>query len=671
MKPKTEKNKRFWSLSPIILLLTLALAAAVIVSFFYNRILFYVELVLFAAVLIVIGWRLRRMKKDIGRYLRRIAGSLNQSEQDALSAFPLPVMVSAVNGEIIWYNDLFRHQVLDGNELFGESVGVPTGGATMGELQKKKFIDVSYAGRRYTVYISPVRVREATLYVLYYVDDTQLKEIAEEYALSRPAVMMVYIDNIEELMQNIRDSERAQLSGRVETLLEDWISITSGILRKFGTDHFMVVVEQRHLQKIIEGRFDILDRVRTIQTGDHMSVTLSIGVGQGDTLRDSEAMAKQAIEMALGRGGDQAAVKTKNGFDFYGGVSKGVEKRTKVRTRVVASALQELITGSDNVLVMGHRFSDLDCLGSAVALAAAARNHGRPAYVVTQRSKTLARELIERYEEAGRGDIFIEPDEAMPLLTRRSLVIITDTHNPKMLEWNPLYENAQTVVVIDHHRKMVDYIDNAVIFYHEPYSSSASEMVAELVQYLGSGALSRLEAEALLAGIMLDTRSFVMKAGVRTFEAAAYLRKLGADTVEVKRMFSGSMEMYRKKTAIIARAELYKNTAIACDQEGGPEVRIAASQAADELLSIKGVDASFTLFDDNGSINISARSLGDFNVQLVMEAIGGGGHLTMAGALLKDTGMDQAKRRLVQAIDAHLEERERSLAAQLQQKEKI
>ena len=457
----------------------------------------------------------------------------------------------------------------------------------------------------------------------------------------------------------------------METLLEDWISITSGILRKFGTDHFMVVVEQRHLQKIIEGRFDILDRVRTIQTGDHMSVTLSIGVGQGDTLRDSEAMAKQAIEMALGRGGDQAAVKTKNGFDFYGGVSKGVEKRTKVRTRVVASALQELITGSDNVLVMGHRFSDLDCLGSAVALAAAARNHGRPAYVVTQRSKTLARELIERYEEAGRGDIFIEPDEAMPLLTRRSLVIITDTHNPKMLEWNPLYENAQTVVVIDHHRKMVDYIDNAVIFYHEPYSSSASEMVAELVQYLGSGALSRLEAEALLAGIMLDTRSFVMKAGVRTFEAAAYLRKLGADTVEVKRMFSGSMEMYRKKTAIIARAELYKNTAIACDQEGGPEVRIAASQAADELLSIKGVDASFTLFDDNGSINISARSLGDFNVQLVMEAIGGGGHLTMAGALLKDTGMDQAKRRLVQAIDAHLEERERSLAAQLQQKEKI
>lgn len=671
MKPKSENNKRFWVFPAIILLLTIALAAAVAVSFFYNRLLFYVELVLFAAVLLCVAWRLGRMQRDVSRYLKRIAGCLNQGEQDALSAFPLPVLVAATSGEVIWYNDLFRNQVLDGNEMFGESVGVITDGASLKDLQKKKFIDVTYAGRRYTVHISPVRVREATLYVLYYVDDTQLKEIAEEYALSRPAVMMVYIDNIEEMMQNIRDSERAQLSGRVETMLEDWISVTTGVLRKFGTDHFMVVVEQRHLQKIIDSRFDILDRVRTIQTGDHMSVTLSIGVGQGDTLRDSESMAKQAIEMALGRGGDQAAVKTKNGFDFYGGVSKGIEKRTKVRTRVVASALQELIAGSDNVLVMGHRFSDLDCLGSAVALAASARNHGRPAYVVTQRSKTLAKELIDRYVDAGRGDIFIEPDEAMPLLNRRTLLIITDTHNPKMLEWAPLYEGAQTVVVIDHHRKMVDHIENTVIFYHEPYSSSASEMVAELIQYLGTGAVTRLEAEALLAGIMLDTRSFVMKAGVRTFEAAAYLRKLGADTVEVKRMFSGSMEMYRKKTAIIARAELYKNTAIACDEAGGPEVRIAASQAADELLSIKGVEASFTLFNDNGSVNISARSLGDFNVQLVMEAIGGGGHLTMAGALLKDTAMEEAKQQLMQAIDKHLEERERSLAAQLQQKDRV
>lgn len=664
------KKKRFWNITPMVIVMMVGLLVVVGTTFFFNRIAFYIELPM---ALLLIGytlWRLGRLQRDIGRYLNRVAGNLNQSEKESLSNFPLPALVISASGEIIWYNDLFRHQVLDGVELFGETVGSVTDGMDMKTIQKKKFVNASCSGRRYTVYISPVKVRDTLLYVLYYVDDTQLKDIAEEYALSRPAVIMVYIDNIEEIMQNIRDSERAQLAGRVETMLEDWTAATTGILRKYGTDRFMMIVEQRHLQKIIDSKFDILDKVRTIQTGDHMSVTLSIGVGQGDTLHDSEAMAYQAIEMALGRGGDQAAIKTKNGFDFYGGVSKGIEKRTKVRTRVVASALQELITGSDIILVMGHRFSDLDCLGSAVALAATARSLGKVSYVVTQRSKTLAKELIERYDAAGRSDMFMEPDDAMAMMTKRTLLIITDTHNPAMLEWQPLYEGAQTVVVIDHHRKMVEHIDNAVIFYHEPYSSSASEMVAELVQYMHTNAITRLEAEALLAGIMLDTRSFVMKAGVRTFEAAAYLRKLGADTVEVKRMFSGSMELYRKKSDIVAKAEIYRNTAIACDTGGGNEVRIAASQAADELLSIKGVEASFTLFAENGAINVSARSMGDFNVQLVMEAIGGGGHLTMAGALLKDMSMEKARDLLMKAIDRHLEERERSLSAQLQLNDK-
>ncbi len=480
-------------------------------------------------------------------------------------------------------------------ELFGDPVETVDGGAGTKELGKKRFFDMEYRGRCYTVYTSTVRVRDTALYVLYYVDNTHLKEIAEEYALSRPAVMMVYIDNVEEVMQDIRDSERAQITGRVETILEDWVGATSGILRKYGSDRFMVLLEERHLEQMVAGRFDILDRVRSIRPSEDQRDPVHRR-GTGETLRESEAMARQAIEMALGRGGDQAAVKTKNGFDFYGGVSKGVEKRTKVRTRVVASALQELIEGSENVLVMGHRFSDLDCLGSAVAMAAAARSLGRPAYVVTQRDKTLARELLDRYDQAGRGDLFIEPDDGLPLVNRRTLLIITDTHNPDMLEWPPLYQRASTVVVIDHHRKMVNHIENAVIFYHEPYSSSASEMVAELVQYMGAHCISRLEAEALLAGIMLDTRSFVMKAGVRTFEAAAYLRRQGADTVEVKRMFSESAATYRKKADIVSRAEIYRRTAIAYDEDGGTEVRIAAAQAADELLSIKGSGRRFHPF---------------------------------------------------------------------------
>ena len=356
--------------------------------------------------------------------------------------------------------------------------------------------------------------------------------------------------------------------------------------------------------------------------------------------------------------------------DLYGGVSKGVEKRTKVRTRVVASALSELIAGSDNVMVMGHRFSDLDCLGSAAAMTVAARSMGKPAYAVARHKTTLAAELIDRYDASGRGDLFIEPEEAMELLNRRTLLIITDTHNPHMLEDPALYRAAGSVVVIDHHRKMVDHIDNAVIFYHEPYASSASEMVAELIQYMEGDSISRLEAEALMAGIMLDTRSFVMKAGVRTFEAAAYLRRLGADTVEVKKMFAESMDTYRAKADIIAKAELYRKTAIACcDQSGASETRIAAAQAADELLYIKGVDASFTLFEEGNTVNISARSLGDFNVQLVMETIGGGGHMTMAGAQLEGVDMSGARQMLTEAIDRLLADREHALAVQQKQNE--
>lgn len=662
------ENKRkglLWK--PVVLITIVFLLLLVGTTFFLNRVVFLVELGVLAVFLLTLGLLSRRLRSETARYLSYVARRLSQEERDSLSGFPLPVVVGSATGEIIWYNDRFRDQVMEGGEVFGEYLGIVTNNCTLGDLEKKSSLEVRLNKRRYTVLVSPVRHPDSTLYVLYYIDNTHYKEIAEEYTASRPAVLTVYIDNLEELMQDVRDSERAQMAGKVETLLEDWIGSTTGVLRKCSTDRYVVILEQRHLQRMIESRFEILDRVRRVQVGDRMGVTLSIGVGQGDTLRESDAMARQALEMALGRGGDQAAVKTKNGFDFYGGVSKGVERRTKVRTRVIASALQELIDASENVLVMGHRYSDLDCLGSALGMAAAARHFGKAAQVVTGRNQTLAPELLERYDQAGKSDWFIEPEEAMELLGRHTLLIITDTHNPRMVECPDLYEQAETVVVIDHHRKMVDYIDDAVIFYHEPYASSASEMVAELVQYLGGKeAVGRLEAEGMLAGIMLDTRSFVMKAGVRTFEAAAYLRRLGADTVEVKRLFAGSMDLCRLKGDIVASAQLYGRAAISTARPDGREGRVASAQAADELLSIKGVDASFVLFPDGGGISVSARSLGDFNVQLVMESLGGGGHLTMAGAQLQELSMEQALGRVKEAIDHYLDERKRSLAAQVQ-----
>lgn len=660
------KKRSVFRLTPMVWVLLVTLAAFAVASFFVDMYLFAAEVAVLIAVSLYTILRLRRLKHDVARYMSRVGATLNLAERGAVESFPQPATVCSAEGEILWYNAYFRDQVLEGAEVYGESVGCVTGGIPMQEVRANERLEVTLGERRFRVFVGSIGVRDASLYILYYVDITRLKQIEQEYEQSRPAVMVAYIDNVEELTQNLRDSERAQIIGSIETLLEDWVSAGTGILKKYNHDWFQIVLEKRQLDTMIEKKFAILDQVRSMKVGDRvLGVTLSIGVGQGENLKESEQLARQAIEMALGRGGDQAAIKTKNGFDFYGGVSKGVEKRTKVRTRVVASALEKLLDSCSDVLIMGHRFSDLDCLGSAVALAVTARGRGKLAFVVTEREKTLAMELIDRYDEADRGSIFIEPSEALDMVSDRTLLIITDTHNPQMVESTALLAKAKTVAVIDHHRKMVDHINNATLFYHEPYSSSASELVAELVQYMGDNRLSRLEAEALLAGIMLDTRSFVMKAGVRTFEAAAYLRRLGADTVEVKRMFTGSMDTYRKKSDIVSRAEIYRGTAIACDESGETDMRVAAAQAADELLSIKGISASFTLFKENGVINISARSFGEFNVQLVMEAIGGGGHITMAGAQLKGVTMAQAKQQLCAAIDRHQEERERSMAVQL------
>lgn len=651
------KRRKIWSVIPPIVILVTALLLSVGVIYFFNLIIFYTELCLTVSVIAVaIGWFVYT-RNGIKSTLASVAEHLDQTERDSLSGSPLPVVVCSEHGEILWYNQNFRDEVLEDSDVYGDAVTSVTGGINISVIAESQTVEINHGSKRYTAYISRVKSDEFDLFVLYYIENTRFKQISEEYVLSRPAVILFYIDNMDELMQNARESERAQISGKVETLLEDWTSATSGILRKYASDRFLLIVEQRHLQPIILDRFNILDRVRAIQTEAGISVTLSIGVGQGSNLRESERMARQAMDMALGRGGDQAAVKTQNGFDFYGGLSRGVERRTKVRTRVVASALLELIQASDNILTMGHRFSDLDCLGSASALASCIRGLGKTANAVVRREQSLAPEIIQRYGDAGLGDLFIEPEQAIELMTGNTLLIITDTHNPHMIESDIVLNNADTVVIIDHHRKMVDHIENAVIFYHEPYASSACEMVAELVQYIEGVKLSKIDAESLLAGIMLDTRSFVIKAGVRTFEAAAYLRRLGADTVEVKRMFAGSIQTYKDKADIVSGAELYEGCAIAVDKSGGGgHLRIAAAQAADELLYIKDVEASFVLFSERDCVNISARSLGGFNVQLVMEALGGGGHLTMAGAQLADISPEQAKAILIEAIDRYRRE---------------
>lgn len=589
------------------------------------------------------------------KYISSMTTAITKTEKESLNKFPAPVFIIDDKKTIVWCNEEFEREVYPDEDPYGLYI------EDLADFDLEKIYQpngniIHLNDRFYRVRAIMSKDSGMTMSMVYFNDITDYVSLDFEYKQSRPSVLLIVVDNYDDLLQNVRESEKAHILVELEKLMENFIDQTTGVIRKLSSTKFMIIMEERHLSKVIENRFDILDKARSIAVNDRLTITLSIGVGHcAKTLAESEMYAKQALDMCLGRGGDQAAVKTVNGFEFFGGVSKGVEKQTKVKTRIIANAIKELVASHNSILIMGHSNGDLDSVGSATGLCAVFRKMGTASYVVVNPERNLAKPLINYEISKEHVNYYISPQLALQRVTPETLLVIVDTHNPDFLDSKELYEACEKVVVIDHHRRMVNCIDNSVIFYHEPLASSASEMVAELIQYLGNEvSISAGEAEALLAGIMLDTKNFVMRTGVRTFEAAAFLRKLGADTISVKGLFSSSIETYQQKSMLITNSEIHRGCAVATARATSSDMRIAAPQAADELLGIDGVKASFVMFEENGVINISARSLGGFNVQLVMEALGGGGHQTMAGAQLNTT-LREARVRLVHAIDDFIE----------------
>lgn len=572
---------------------------------------------------------------------------------NALEKMAVPVLLTMRSGEILWCNLLFRQRFVQGCSVIGRSVQEVIH-LNPAALDQHRDLLMEHNGLSYRVHAEPDIQNQQEIIVVQFLEITDILRLQNEQSGARPCVLLMVIDSYDDLLQYARESEKAQVSAQVERLLEDFMQGTDGVIRKLENDLFYAVMESRHLHEIMNDRFRILDEARQIRVNDRMHITFSIGVGDGaSSLAESEKFAQQSLDMALGRGGDQAAVKTENGFCFFGGASKGVEKKSKTKIRSIALAMQELIENSDQVFLMGHRFGDLDSIGSACGLAGAIQLMQKPAYVVVHRQNCLATPLIQQMEQCSDGPAFIEPTEAIAHITENSLLIVVDTHNKEILESVELYQQARYVIVIDHHRKNVNFIENAVIFHHEPYASSASEMVTEILQYFRMDTeISAAYADALLAGIMLDTKNFVMRAGVRTFEAAAYLRKIGADTVQVKRLFSGTISDYSIRAQIVSHAEMYRNNAISAVKLSCPDVRMIASQAADELLNIQGVDASFVLYLEEKGVSISARSMGNVNVQIIMEQLGGGGHQTMAAVQLPGYTIQEAKEQLLVILEA-------------------
>lgn len=604
----------------------------------------------------VLGFALLRAftaKNRYKKFLLRLSRKFDYTETKVLSSFPLPVAVCGKNGVIVWGSERFLNEITGGEISNSTDISEFTNGVDIDTLIHEEETSVLVKDRYYSVYSFPYRYNGDDLCILYYLENTRLKKTEIAYYESRPYAVMIEMDNLDDSRTEFRDSERTEIKSQIEAALDNWSESYNSFTKRVGDDRYLMVTEQKNFSRMVEDRFSILETVRSYEyKGKKTGVTLSIGVSAGDNIKQCEKNARNALEMALGRGGDQVAIKNKESYDFIGGVSKSAEKRTKVKSRIVASALAELIKGSNNVIVMGHAYTDLDAVGAAAGVVCAAQSFGVPAFFVTDRNKTLASSLVDMLEKEGMRDIIIGKDKAMELLNKKSLLIVVDTHIESFVEFPKLYEKAETRVIIDHHRRAVSNIENAVIFHHDPGASSASEMVAELLQYINPDMeVTKPVAEALLSGIMLDTKSFVIRAGVRTFEAAAYLKDKGADTVSVKKLFANSMDINKMRNKVIASAESFMNCAVSTVDFDSQDIRIIAAQAADELLNVSNIKASFVLFENAGAVNISARSMGEVNVQIIMEALGGGGHQTMAACQLKGYDIPDAKSALYKTIE--------------------
>ena len=644
------KQKQGLDLAAVILLLLIACAALAVPVALLSPKWLIAPAVLVVAALGVLWYQRRRLRTFVAKNLCSTDFE-NSRIQYSLTGLPIPTMLIA-DGRVLWYNTIFREEVLNGTDAVTRPIDRLFPELDLAVCSRPHGQDLTVGNKRFTAYAGAAKGSRGAN-IVYLVDDTGYKQTLEEYTASRPACLIIVIDSYDELFDDMKDSEQAKELEAINSLLEAYIGKSTGFLRKISNSRYIAVVEERDIHWMLQERFEILDQVRALHPGGF--TTLSIGVGHGGkTLQECHQMARESIDIALGRGGDQAAVKTVDGFEFYGGISHGVEKRSHVRSRIIANALCDLIKKSDSVIIMGHRMSDLDAIGSAIGVLRICKICGVPAVIAVNSDATLAGPLLKTFIDAGEGHNFIPPDQTLDVITPRTLLIVVDTYQKRLLESQKIYEKCKRVVVIDHHRMAVGHIDNPLLLYHEPYASSASELVCELLQFLPKeDNITALEAQALLAGIMLDTRSFALHVGVRTFEAAAWLRSRGAQTADTKLLFNTSKEEYEARAHIVESAYIYKGCAIALSEELDAGMNVVLPMAANDLLTINGVDASFVAVAKNGGVNISARSMGALNVQVILEPLGGGGHLMMAGAQLHDCTLQDAETRIREQIDIY------------------
>ena len=604
----------------------------------------------------------KRRRARVLQYIDSLTGSVETAGKSSLINSPLPTMALRPDtGEIIWGNESFLQLAGIREGLFETLVrDAAPGFQTQWLLEGKRECPerVELNGRRFRVFGSLIRAKgkgeQNLVATTYWIDTTEADALRKLYEDNRTVVGIIVLDNYEDLMKACPEAQRSALLAQFEEKLNAWAS--SGLLLRTQRDRYLYIFEQAWYERLIAEKFSILDTIHEVKAGDSISATLSIGVGVGaENVAELYKSANVSLEMALSRGGDQAVVRNKVDFDFYGGRSKTTEKRTKVKSRVMATALSEMMSDAKEVYVMGHKYSDMDAVGAAAGICCAIRKRGKTPHVVMNAEQTTAKSLLDLLRPLPEYEgVFVDPEEAFLRLRPGTLLVVVDTNRPEMVESPDILEACNRVAVIDHHRRAATYIENPAFSFHEPYASSASELVTELLQYMvNPDDLLKEEAEALLAGIVLDTKHFAQRTGGRTFEAAAFLRRSGADTEDVQKLFQSDLQAMIARYGIIRQAELYRgNMAIAAVDEDGVD-RVTAAMAADELMTLKGVQASFVLFRAGNGVQISARSMGEVNVQMVLEPLGGGGNSTVAGCRIENGTVPVIQERLMNSIDAY------------------
>jgi cyclic-di-AMP phosphodiesterase len=645
------------------------LAFTIVVIFMYEHFVEGAAALVIYAFLVVYNIRRSKVKKDEWKkFIEDFSSQLDIATKSTLIKLPFPLMIASDNGEVVWYNQN-ASAMFEGEDILGRNIGDVVKEFNIKQVLNEKrseFRSINLNNNYYDIYTSIVNTsenksKEDNIVLLYFYEVTEQVRLQKSIDDNKSSVMMIEVDNLDEVVKSTDEDKKPLLIAEIERALNTYSQGLNSIFKKYSSSKYILVAQDKYIQSEIEKKFDILDTIREINQGNKLAVTLSVGVGRrGNSLLENYNFALSAKELALGRGGDQVVVKNEEKLSFFGGKTKEVEKRTKVRARVIAHALVDLINGSDNIFVMGHKNPDIDSFGAAVGINSAVKLLGKSCSIVLDNRNSAIKAVLEKFRaDADYSSTFVNAEAVRESLTEDSLLIIVDVHNKGYVLDYELVKDFKKIVIIDHHRRSTDAIEGVLLSYIETYASSTSELVTEMLQYMiENPKIKPVEAEVLLAGICVDTKNFYFKTGVRTFEAAGFLRRLGADTIDIKKMFAENLDTYLKKAEIIKSATVSNGIAIAiCPSK--IEETVLAAQAADELLNITGIQASFVLVKIDDEILVSGRSLGDVNVQVIMESLGGGGHMTMAGTKLEALTMEEALQKLRDAIDKNLRESEK------------